>query len=284
MKTVCVTGASGYLGSKICHELNKLKYNIIRIDIVSPKERIGEFRLADLRNKIEISKALEGSDFIIHCASIHPWKRYTEDQYLDINVKGSWNVFQSAYEKGINKIILTSSIAVSWRAHPSSWPIDEKYIDLYPSDIYSITKLFQEKIAQHFCGCKDMKVISLRPPTFTPQPPINIGANLLSGWMIVDDVASAHISALNAWKKIDNDFEPFFITHSYPYTKQEEQKLKIDPKSIVDKYYPGAWEWFLNKGITLSPSPTIFNNSKAKRILGWVPSITFTRWLSEKAI
>ncbi len=179
MLRVCVIGASGYLGSRLCSELIKLGYNIISVDIV-PSES-GEYRKADIRSETEISEAIEGSDIIIHCASIHPWKKYTDEQYLDINVKGTWNVFKAVSQHNIKRIILTSSIAaVGYYPDPSQLPIDESYQTLELGDIYSITKSFQEQIARSFCIQNKMKVIALRPPNFTPKPPIQNESALLS--------------------------------------------------------------------------------------------------------
>ncbi len=280
MSRICVIGASGYLGSHLCVELVRSGYNIISVDMV-PSEK-GEYRKADIRNEAEILEALEGSDIVIHCASIHPWKKYTDEQYLDINVKGTWNIFKAVLQHNIKRIILTSSIAaVGYNPDPSKLPVDESYQTLELADIYSLTKSFQEQIARSFCLQNKMKVIALRPPNFTPKPPIQNESALLSGCSVVDDVASAHLKAIDAWDRLQNNFEAFFITQSFPYSSEDTKQLSKDPKSVVEKYYPGAWEWFLNQGITLHPVATYYDNSKAKRILGWEPKFTFERWWTE---
>jgi nucleoside-diphosphate-sugar epimerase len=281
---ICLTGASGYLGSRLCLELAKLGHELICVDVLPPKESCGEFRRADLRDEAEVNRAVEGAELLIHCASIHPWKRYTDEQYLDVNVKGTWNLFKSALKHGIRRVILTSSIAASgYDPDPELWPVDESYQHPSLSDIYSLTKLFQEQIARHFCGRRGMRVIALRPPNFTPKPPLQTGASLLSGCLVVEDVVSAHLKALDVWEKLMDNFEPFFITQTFPYSPQETRQLLTDPKGILEKYFPGAWDWFLERGITLNPSPTIHDNSKAKRVLGWQPELTFARWWEENS-
>lgn len=280
MLRICITGASGYLGSRLSLELIKLGYDIISVDMV-PSEN-GEYRKVDLRNEAETVRAIEGADIVIHCASIHPWKKYTDEQYLDMNVKGTWNVFKAVSHHSINRLILTSSIAaVGYYPDPSQWPIDENYISLELTDIYSITKSFQEQIARSYCLQNEMKVIALRPPNFTPKPPVQNEASLLSGCSVVDDIVSAHLKAINAWCKLQNNFEAFFITQSFPYSAEDTEKLTKDPRSVVEKYYPGAWDWFLKRGITLHPVAVYYDNSKAKRILGWEPKFTFERWWIE---
>jgi nucleoside-diphosphate-sugar epimerase len=279
MNRICITGASGYLGGHICSGLIRPGYDLICVDMVLPSNNYGEFRQADLRDEEQTRKAFEGSDIIIHCASIHPWKKYTSEQYMDMNVKATWNIFQMASELGIKKVILTSSIAATgYNPELTLCPVDESYQKQALGDIYSITKLFQEQIARHFCVYKGLRVIALRPPNFTPKPPIQTGAALISGCLLVEDMAIAHIKAVEVWEKLQNSFEPFFITPVYPYSKEETRNLSHNPKAVVEKYYPGVWNWFEEKGIKLNPVPTQYDNSKARRILGWEPERTFNWW------
>ena len=279
MTRICITGASGYLGSYLCSELVKLGYDLICVDMVPPEKAYGEFRQVDFREEDKICSALEGAELLFHCASIHPWKKYTDEQYLDSNVKGTWNVFRAASENGIERVILTSSIAASgYNPEQELCPVDESYQQQSLSDMYSLTKHFQEHIAGYFCKHKGLKVIALRPPNFTPKPPLQTGATLLSGCLIVEDIASAHLKTLNVWEKLQNSFEPFYITSTFPYSLQEIQQFSGDPKGLLDKYFPGAWDWFEKRGVKLRLMATPYDSGKAKRILGWQPEHTFARW------
>ena len=274
MTRVCVTGASGYLGSHICRGLVKPGYELICVDIVPSENDYGEFRQVDFRNAEETLKALEGAEILVHCASIHPWKSYTDEEYLDNNVKGTWNVFRAALEHGIDRVILTSSIAASgYSPEPDLCPVDESYQQ----------QSLGEMIARHFCRNRNMKVIALRPPNFTPKPPLQNGAALLSGCLVVEDIASAHLKALDIRDKVQEGFEPFFITAAFPYSLEEEQELSDDPKGVLDKHFPGAWDWFQERGVKLHPVATHYDSSKAKRVLGWQPDYTFDRWWEENS-
>jgi nucleoside-diphosphate-sugar epimerase len=284
MKHICVTGASGHLGSHICPGLVELGYELICVDMVAPREDYGEYRQADLRVENEVRDALKGAELIMHCASIHPWKSYTDEEYLNCNVNGTWNVFRAAQEHGIERVILTSSIAaVGYGPDAKLRPVDESYQQPSLGDMYSLTKRFQEEIAKHFCDYKGMRVIALRPPNFTPKPPVQSEASLLSGCLVVEDMASAHLKAVDVWDKLENSFEPFFITPTFPYSSQEEQQLSSNPKAIVDKYFPGAWDWFEERGTKPSPAPTVYDSGKARQILGWEPEYTFSHWWEKES-
>jgi nucleoside-diphosphate-sugar epimerase len=284
MTRICVTGASGHLGSHLCPELVERGYDLICVDMEPPKEACGEFRQADLRAESETFSALDGAELLIHCASIHPWKQYTDEQYLDCNVKGTWNVFQAASEHGIKRVVLTSSIAAcGYNPDPELCPVDESYQQEPLGDIYSITKRFQEQIAGHFCRRSGMQVIALRPPNFVPRPPLQTGAALLSGCLVVEDIASAHVKALDVWDRLEGRFEPFFIAPTFPYSPEEARELSDNPKAVLDKHFPGAWDWFKERGMSLYPVINQYDSSKAKQILDWQPEHTFTHWWATQA-
>ncbi|MBD3184611.1 NAD-dependent epimerase/dehydratase family protein [Candidatus Poribacteria bacterium] len=279
MSRICVTGASGYLGSRICSQLRELGHELIRVDMTPPQDNSGEFCKADFRDIEATVKALGGVEMIIHCASIHPWKSYTDEEYLDCNIKGTWNVLQAAVKNKIRKVIITSSIAASgYNPPPEIRPADESFQNQALRDIYGLTKFFQEQNARHFCAYKGLNVIALRPPNFTPKTPVQTGAALLSGCLLVEDIASAHVKAVDVWDKLDTSFEPFFITPTYPYSKDEIPKLSTDPKGILDKYYPGAYDWFAERDVKLQLSETLYSSEKAKRLLGWETEHDFGWW------
>lgn len=284
MTRICITGGSGYLGSHIYPGLLELGHDIVCVDMIPPEKQYGEFRQADLTSLDETQQAIKDAELVIHCASIHPWKKYSEQQYLDCNVKGTWNVFQGALTNGIERIILTSSIAASgYNPPPDLCPVGESYQQQALGDIYSITKQFQEQIARHFCEYKGMKIIVLRPPNFTPKSPLETGASLLTGCLTVTDIASAHVKSVNIWDKMQNSFEPFFITPTFPYSPQEIEQLPGESKSILNGQFPGAWDWFEERGMRLSLVPTHYDSSKAKSILGWQPEYTFAQWWAEES-
>jgi hypothetical protein len=83
---------------------------------------------------------------------------------------------------------------------------------------------------------------------------------------------------MDAWDKLERSFEPFFATPGYPYTAEESRLISTDPRAVLDAHFPGAWDWFEQRGIKLRPAITQYSNEKAKDIMGWVPEHTFARW------
>ena len=279
---IAVTGAAGHLGANLCRRLAGLgEGDLVRIDLRDLPDGPGEARQANLAEPGDAAAALEGADVIVHCAAVHPWRPYTEEQYVDLNIKGTWYVYAAAAGLGVERVILTSSIAAAgYRFTPEAWPISEE-METTPSDIYSFTKHSQEVTARHFASDHGIATIALRPPAFMPKGELETGLSLLGAFCLVDDVVEAHVAALMA-KEISSGFEAFFATNRLPYGSQDGD-IAGDAWSLVERHYPGVRAWFGDRGLgSLVPwVPAVYSIEKAKTALGWQPRYSFDWWWRE---
>ena len=291
---ILVTGAAGHLGSHLIPLLVDEGFEVKGLDIVEPKAPLPDgcaFVQADLTDPDALKAALAGSDIIVHCASIHPWKSYTDSQYLDNNIKGTWLLYSVAAELGIDKIVLTSSIAANgYQNVPlEAWPVQEdNYFAL--GEIYSYTKNVQEVCAKLYAQRDDIRTIALRPPAFMPSNPLGTGMAFLNGtFSKVCDVAGPHVAAVLVMSgrrrpgEPLGPFEAFHITHQMPYTKEDVAQMGPDAslKDLVKKYFPEAFDWLVERGFEGRGLPIVYDNSKAKRVLGWEALYTFKEWFAE---
>jgi nucleoside-diphosphate-sugar epimerase len=288
-----VTGAAGHLGSHLVPALLGEGADVVGTDIVEPPEIAAgaPFVHCDLTDAAALPDVLSGADLIVHCASIHPWKKYTDAQYLDANVKGTWHLYAVAASLGIGRIVLTSSIAASgYNAPPETWPVSED-AQSTPTDLYSLTKHVQEDIARLFAAKGQVRTIALRPPAFMPKPDLETGFSLTGCFAVVEDIVSAHVAAarvMTGRQSPGGPLEPFealFITNRLPYTA-EDAGLR-DPDGgigpLVRKYWPEAYDWLVARGYAGRSLHAVYDLSKAKRLLGWEPKFNFEQWYAGQA-
>lgn len=292
LKKVLVTGAAGHLGSHLVAALMAEGFEVTGVDRVELAEGVTaphRFLVADLSDRKRVDEALEGAELIVHCASIHPWKEYADEQYLDANIKGTWQLYAAAAERSIERVVLTSSIAaVGYRVAPELWPVGEDYQGV-PEDLYSITKHAQETIARQFALGGKVRTIALRPPAFMPKGELETGFGLLGAFALVGDMVSAHVAAVRvmAGQQVPPEpltpFEPFFCTLALPYTATDpEVGTGSVGLELVRRHWPRAADWLAERGFAGTWLPAVYDIGKARRLLGWEPRFDFDWWFARQ--
>jgi nucleoside-diphosphate-sugar epimerase/putative sterol carrier protein len=110
---VAVTGGSGQLGTLVLRRLidDRKVSHIVSVDVVPPLlvSRKLVHVSGDVRDP-EIGRHFAGCDALVHLAFVvTSWRR--RDEFDDINVAGSRNVFRAAVSAGIEHIVYSSSVA-----------------------------------------------------------------------------------------------------------------------------------------------------------------------------
>jgi len=284
---ILVTGSAGVLGSRVARGLAD-KYELRTTDILPAREVIqriganspGEFVQADLTDYTQAHDLVEGCDIVVHCAAIHPWKQYTDEQYIDNNVKAAYQIFKICAQIGVQKLVFTSSIAaVGYNFEIEEMPVTEDQLPR-TMDLYSLTKTVCEETIRMFNRCSGLNAICLRPTNFVPRKDLELGKALLTcGFTHPDDVASAHLKAV---KTQVTGVEYCFIAPRVPYTPDDINLSRTEPAAVIERYYPGAPAWFKKRGIEIAPLSTLYSRKKAQTFLGWEPKWDFERWWREK--
>lgn len=235
-KTVCVTGASGYIASWIVKFLLQRGYTVkatVRfpddpkrtehlLSLAGAKERLHLFK-ADLLQEGSFDSVVDGCEGVFHTAS--PFYHNVKDpqaELIDPAVKGTLNVLGScAKTPTVRRVVLTSSIAaVSYNGKPRTPEVvvDEtwwsnpdfcKEMEMW----YVLSKTLAEEAAWEFVKQKGIDMVTINPAMVIGpllQPTLNTSSaailNLINGsetypnhsfgWINVKDVANAHILAL----------------------------------------------------------------------------------------
>jgi len=297
-RKVVVTGTAGNLGSHLVPLLVADRFEVKGIDVAepaSPPPQGSSFEKVDLADSEAARRAIEGCDFVVHCASIFPRLPYKDHEYIDNNIKGTWNVYTAAVALGIDRIVLTSSVNAVGNVNipPAAWPVKEESQFSF-GGLYCLSKHFQEDIARHFADKGQVRTLALRPSTFCPAGEMGFGVGLLHGrYVSVDDMATAHAAAARVISGAQEPggplaaFEAFNTTYQPPYTQDDLGRLGpgADTAALVKMHWPKEYEWMAAHGYqgqALS-AVAVYDNSKAKRLLGWEARYTFDDWFAEHA-
>ncbi len=158
---ILITGSTGFVGSRLMWELEKLGHDVVGIDKKSecmieshPATVLGNLLKRDELNRIDESSL----DLIIHCAAEKHDFGLTEDEYYLNNQKATEELCDWA--KSVKKMIYISTVGV--HGHPSE-PTDETGA-LNPNHPYGASKLEGEKAVRKWLeAIPQREVIFLRP-------------------------------------------------------------------------------------------------------------------------
>jgi nucleoside-diphosphate-sugar epimerase len=158
---ILVTGAAGYLGRGMVPVLagagELALMDVAAFDAGNHARLIGD--VADLPT---VRAALKGAGALViaHMASRQAGAYDTPVASFDANVKGTANLFFAAAEAGIPRVVLVSSCGVTY-----GHGVRTRFAhDAVPKgrDLYDLTKVCQEVIAEHYHRVHGIAVAVLR--------------------------------------------------------------------------------------------------------------------------
>jgi len=180
MKTVLITGADGFIGSRLVELLAKGGYKIRALSQYNSFNNLGWLENVECKNEIEILSGdirdphyckhiTKGVDLIFHLAALIaiPYSYVAPDSYVDTNIKGTLNICQAAKENGNVRVIHTSTSEVYGTAQYV--PIDENH-PMQAQSPYSATKIAADAMAMSFYNAFELPVTIARPfNTYGPR-------------------------------------------------------------------------------------------------------------------
>ncbi len=290
-----VTGGAGFIGSRVVKILLEENHEVTVIDNLSSGklENIAnfqnkiDFHNADIRDLEKINIIASKSDGIFHFAALtNVLESFTkQDEYSDVNVKGTQNILDIAKQFDL-KVVFASSAAVYGDA--KKIPIQED-TERNPLNPYGLTKLNAEYLCKKYSqmGTR-ITVLRFFNVYGKGQNPAYAGVlskfleNVSSGkspiiygdgtqtrdFVFVDDVAVANLLAMN------NDLSGKFINVGTgiktSVTELAEMIIEISNKDIKP-IYVDAKEGDIRNSLA--------DISLANKLLKWNPKTKIENWL-----
>ena len=279
---VLVTGSAGRLGSAVMAKLRSSKIEAIGADLISgPTTDL----VLDIRDAVEVVKACQNMDAIIHTAALHGKHYdldYSREQFIHTNVYGTLNLLNAAVKCGVKKLLYISTTSIYGNAMVDAaqavW-VDE-LLSEQPRDIYDITKQTAEQLCKDFFYKEQLETSVYRVGRFLPEA-ANLQANhrLYRGLDPRDGAEALYL----ALQQNFTDFEIFNIASSSPFTRDDLKTLKSNPVEIIQQMYPDAVAIYEAKQWQLPNSiDRVYVTDKANRLLSYSPKFTFDYLLRNK--
>ena len=295
-----VTGGAGFIGSHLVKKLVERGNEVIVIDNLNTGkkqniEKISkkiDFFEVDIRDFSAIEDILKNIDGVFHeaaLASVQDSFRIP-DEFFDVNVNGTENIFKIAKKLGI-KVVYASSSSVY--GNPISIPIKEND-DKNPFNPYAKTKLEDDKLAEKYAK-NGLKVIGLRYfNVFGPRqskeyagviklfleriqqglsPLINGDGLQVRDFVYVDDVVNANILAMES----DIDGEFFNIGTNSAISV-------LDLANIIIKFSGLKLKPIHRSAVPGDVKATQADITKAKMMLKWKPTTSLKDWLKSAVL
>ena len=286
---VLLTGANGFLGRSITSKLSTGNNLLLGLSRTS-----GDYKI-DLEK--EIPKFKQRFDLVIHAAGkAHSVPKTAEDkkQFHDINVTGTLNLLQALENSAIPKqFVFISSVSVY--GLESGININEEHA-LGAKDAYGVSKIEAEKMVTEWCRRHNTICTILRLPLLVgKKPPGNLGSmikaidkgyyfNIDGGkakksMVLVEDVASfiPKVASVGGFYNLTDGVHPDFNALSIAISNQRKKKVPLSLPLFITKLIGYAGDMLGNKApinsskIKKITSDLTFDDSKARRIVGWNP-------------
>jgi nucleoside-diphosphate-sugar epimerase len=278
---VLLTGGSGDLGQTLVPMFLDKEITPIILDVRAPRDlkKGGIFIEGSILDRPKLTDIFRSCDCIVHIAA---WHGVHEDRgeknaydFFDLNVRGTFEVFEAAASAAIDKVIFISTTSI-----------------YRPDTRYGRSKILAEAIAEDYRKHNHMNVITLRPRGFIPFWNHDVYANysdwarwFWKGAVHIDDVAAAVILSISLVSQQHLERQLVLTLDSaYEYTDADLDQWDADGAgSTFKKYYAKYYGLALSYGLDPAFKPTKLDISETVRWLGYKPSYSLATLLSELA-
>jgi UDP-glucose 4-epimerase len=277
---VLVTGAAGNLGRVVLPALAAAGHEPVALDR-RPVDTPGEVVEGDIRRPDDVRRAMEGADAVVHGAALHGvhLRGHSPDEFWQINVTGTFNVFEAARDAGVRRMVLSSTMGVYGRslrrsADAFAWTAEDD--PLLPGDVYGLSKVLCEEMGAYYARAHGIVTVALRFGMYVPESFVRYGFRLLYGGVDDRDVADAVLRSLT--HEPPDGFDAFDIMSEVPFTRDDTRGMAADPVALIERHWPGTAALAEERGVDIPPliwGETLWPIDKAKRELGWQPRRNF---------
>jgi nucleoside-diphosphate-sugar epimerase len=157
-KKITVIGGSGFVGTNLCRQLASKQQDFEIVDLKMSNQFPEKCKIGDVRDVDTLRQTVSG-DVVVNLAAVHRDDVRDKSEYQRTNVDGAENIAKVCEEKGIEKIVFTSTVAVYGFAEQGT---DENG-EINPFNEYGRTKFEAEEKLRTWQSKASNALLIVRP-------------------------------------------------------------------------------------------------------------------------
>ncbi|MBU4256797.1 SDR family oxidoreductase [Patescibacteria group bacterium] len=292
-KKCIVTGGAGFIGSNLVDELIKKGDEVIIIDNLSTgkKENINqeaEFHEVDMRDLEKIKPLFKGVDYVFHLAAFARVQPSIEDPITanDINLNGTLNALVSARDAGVKKVVYSASSSAY--GDQKTMPLRED-MPVHTLSPYGLQKYMGELYCRLFSDIYGLPTVSLRYFNVYGRRQLLEGAYcLVMGIFVRQRLAGEPMTIVGDGEQrrdftsvADTVRANILAAESDKAGKGEVINIGRGKNYSVNELAKMIGGPTINMPPRIEPKETLADNSLAKELLDWEPTVNLPEWLEE---
>ena len=293
MSKCLVTGGAGFIGSNLVDALIERGDEVVIIDNLSTgkKENINpkaQFIEVDITNLDAIKPLFAGIDYVFHLAAFARVQPSIEDPITsnNINLNGTLNVLVAARDAKVKKLVYSASSSAY--GDQSEMPLRED-MPAHPLSPYGVQKYVGELYCRMFSEIYGLPTVSLRYFNIYGKRQLLEGAYCLVMGIFVKQRLDGKAMTITNDGEQRRDFTSVVDAVRANIMAAENEDVKMGEVMNIGrgKNYSvnelaamigGPSEF---SGQRIEPKETLADNSLAKKLLDWEPTVDLPEWLEE---
>ena len=300
---VVVTGAGGFIGSHLVEKLVDLgarvtafvRYNSRNdagvLQLIGEKKQQLQVVAGDIRDLETVRSLVNEAEVIFHLAALVgiPYSYLHTGEVVEVNTMGSFNVLTAAKDRGVKKLVMTSTSEVYGSAIYT--PINEAH-PKQPQSPYSASKIAADAIALSFYNAFDLPVAIVRPfNTYGPrQSDRAIIPTIISQALTTRQIHVGNTDTTRDFTFVTDTVDGMIkVAESDKSLGQEinlgsGQEISIGELAETIRRLAGNGVEIHRDAQRLRPAKSevsrlLSANAKARELVGWVPKVTLKEGL-----